>query len=353
MQKEQRIRGLDTIRFLLAVIVVVYHTNSFPLLTGIDEGSAVGHLVKKWYQTCINGQAAVIAFFVISGFCIHYPFRKTAPRLLSYFPRRLFRTVTPVAALLVLARVCRVSMPVLGPSVLWSLICEEVYYFLYPFVTRPLQRKVGWGVLVLVSFVASECLSWAWPKPLSQGGYVVYGWQLNWFLALPCWLLGCMIAEGADALTAPVSRPQIWAWRVGVFILSGVCEHYRLKLAMTHSLNYFAFVVFAWLQQEVRYNRHVSPSGVLEWAGKWSYSLYLTHLVSYAVYDRWYHLPFMGLIPSWFMHMGWVLGWAYGFYLLVEKPSHMLARWLGARLGKPQAGSGTILPGPAPLRAAG
>jgi peptidoglycan/LPS O-acetylase OafA/YrhL len=75
----------------------------------------------------------------------------------------------------------------------------------------------------------------------------------------------------------------------------------------------------------------VAPSTLLEWGGKWSYSLYLTHLTSYAVYDRWYHLPYLGHVLSWFLHLTWVLAVAYGFYLLVEKPSHLLARWLAAR----------------------
>jgi peptidoglycan/LPS O-acetylase OafA/YrhL len=351
---EQRIRGMDSIRFILAALVVVYHTNSFPLLTGLDEGSAVGSLIKNWYQSCVNGQAAVIAFFVISGFCIHFPFRKGGgPRLVQYGPRRLLRTIAPAAVMVVLSRGLKVSMPVLGPSVLWSLICEEIYYLLYPLVIRPLGQRLGWSVLCVGSLVMAECLAWAVPKPLSPGGYVVYGWQLNWFLALPCWLLGCKLAEESDRLVAPVSLRTIWSWRIAVFLVSGVCEHYRLKLAMTHSLNYFAFLVYFWLQQEIRYYRGTPPSAVLEWSGKWSYSLYLTHLTSYAVYDRWYHLPYLGHILSWYLHLAWVLTWAYVFYLLVEKPSHTLARWLAARQAKAeQEGAwpwGFRLPDPGPL----
>jgi peptidoglycan/LPS O-acetylase OafA/YrhL len=41
---------------------------NFPLLEGIDTSSKIGWLVKGLYDATINGPAAVIVFFVISGF---------------------------------------------------------------------------------------------------------------------------------------------------------------------------------------------------------------------------------------------------------------------------------------------
>src|SRR5262249_38787338 len=92
-----RINGLDSIRFILACWVAIGHIGLFPLFEGVDTASKLGWLLKGLYNASVNGPAAVIVFFVISGFCIHFPFRNgDFPRLARYYPRRYFRILTPL-----------------------------------------------------------------------------------------------------------------------------------------------------------------------------------------------------------------------------------------------------------------
>src|SRR5262249_21980397 len=153
--------------------------------------------------------------------------------------------------------------------------CEEVYYLLYPLLLN-LARRYGWRPLIAVAYLLSVAVAWTDP---TAGDYPVYGWQLNWVLGLPCWLLGCLLAQQSDRLIEPVSRACIWRWRLTVWVAAGVLFVLRAHtpIGYPHTLNLLAILVYFWLCAEICYNRQASPPRVLEWAGKWSYSLYLVH----------------------------------------------------------------------------
>src|SRR5262249_22307878 len=154
--------------------------------------------------------AAVIVFFVISGFCIHFPYRNgDSPRLIRYYPRRYFRILVPLITAISLYSWLRVDMPLLGHSILWSIVCEEIYYLIYPGLLL-FRRRLGSYPLLLLVFVGGLVVAWTDPR---AGDYPSYGWKLNWLLGLPCWLLGCVLAEKSDSLCFPVSFRAIWTWR--------------------------------------------------------------------------------------------------------------------------------------------
>lgn len=342
MQKQERVRGLDSIRFVLAAIVAVGHNGVFPLLEGIDTSTRIGWLVKGLYAATINGPAAVIVFFVISGFCIHYQYRHSERlRLLQYYPRRYLRILVPLAGGITIAHLAGVTLSLLDDSVLWSIVCEEIYYLIYPLLLQ-LRRRYGWTPLLGISFAVAIGVAWTDPR---GGNYPSYGWQLNWLLGLPCWLLGCRLAERSDSLHLPVSAGRIWCWRVVVLLTSGTLLGLRFHspVGYPHTLNYFAILSYFWLQQEIRYFRHVSPPRLLEWGGKWSYSLYLLHVPANAVYHH-LHVPNLGFILNWCSRFGWTLGCSYVFYVFVEKPAHLFARWVG----KQAVQGGRQQPGPLP-----
>ena len=77
--KDNHIAGLDSLRFVAALWVVFSHMGCFPLTEGIDRHNPVGFFIHAVYGNLFPGPAAVMVFFVISGFCIHFPFRD-APR---------------------------------------------------------------------------------------------------------------------------------------------------------------------------------------------------------------------------------------------------------------------------------
>src|SRR5947207_15870928 len=99
----KRVAGLDSIRLICALWVVFSHFGAFPLIDGIDKSNFVGRIVAGFYNNLFSGPAAVIVFFVISGFCINYPYRRGERiPLVSYYSRRYLRILVPMAAAILL-----------------------------------------------------------------------------------------------------------------------------------------------------------------------------------------------------------------------------------------------------------
>ena len=51
------------------------HYEVFPLFAWMDASTSVGRFITHAWNSVVFGTPAVIVFFVISGFCIHLPFR--------------------------------------------------------------------------------------------------------------------------------------------------------------------------------------------------------------------------------------------------------------------------------------
>lgn len=328
----ERVGGLDSIRFVCALWVLFGHLGFFPLVSRIDRTNPLGYFIAGSYGNFVSGPAAVIVFFVISGFCIHYPFRGGAPiPLRSYYARRYARVLIPMAAAILLGHPLGINLGVLTDSILWSLVCEEIYYLIYPGLLR-IRRSIGLKALLAAAFVAAYAVVLI--RDPRAGNYPSYGVALNWVLGLPCWLLGCALAE-ADWGKAPSTR-EIWAWRGGVWLASALCSVLRFHSPLKYpwTLNVFAILAAVWLAKELSRARVVAPASWLEGAGKWSYSMYLVHLHSDALYAR-LHVPYLGDVLQWLVTTGFALCLSYAFYRVVEKPSHELARAIGRRLLAP------------------
>ena len=333
-QSSKHVDGLDQLRFFMALCVTIGHCNLAPDLRGIvTNETLVGFVLRAIAHNVVNGPAAVIVFFVISGFCIHLPYReKTHPiPYFSYFTRRYVRILAPLAVALLLAKPLNLKLALFQNTILWSLVCEEIYYLLYPLL-RVVGSRIGWKTLIAIAFIAAFVV--AATNPTVQD-YPSFGWQLNWLLGLPCWLLGCLLAEGKHE--QPVTMPRLLLWRAialgSSMSASILCFHSPIKYPF--SLNLFAIVAFFWLGQEIAHYRNRAPFQVLERAGKWSYSLYLVHGHAYKAW--WFmHLYTLPLILRWPIQLAFILIFSYAFYRLVERPTHGLARSLSARLSRSQ-----------------
>jgi peptidoglycan/LPS O-acetylase OafA/YrhL len=324
-RESSRVRGLDAWRFWCALWVVFGHFGFLPLTEGVDLGSFAGRVSRALYNNLVSGPAAVIVFFVISGFCIHYPYRRATSisPVAPFYARRYLRILIPVAAAVLISNPLGYNMDLLGASIIWSLICEEIYYFLYPLVLLRLRNRFGWRRMIAASYVISI------PLALTNlsGDYPAFGAQLTWLLGLPCWLLGCDLAESYDGLAAaPRSRVPILWWRIGALGLSMVASilrfHSPLKYPLT--LNPFAFYVYFWLREELVAAKD-RPVGWAERAGVFSYSLYLMHPAAEQVWER-LHVPKLGSGVTWILMSLFIVAFAYVFYLVVERPSHRFAR---------------------------
>jgi len=134
---------------------------------------------------------------------------------------------------------------------LWSLFCELIYYTCYPSLHR-IQRFTGWNWLILPSYALSIGLILAHPYSGVFQGLGV----LDALLGLPCWLLGCQLAQQFDSFsTNPDCGDKIWYWRLGAWLGSSFCYGLMLHtpIGLRWSLLFFAIFAAFWLQQELIY----------------------------------------------------------------------------------------------------
>jgi len=322
---------LDALRFLLAFWVTMGHVGVFPLFYWAKESTALGRTLIHGWSSIVFGTPAVIGFFVISGFCIHLPFRNGETLVVGrYYLRRYTRILIPlVASLLVVRYVAERPIQLLGEdsilwhSVLWSLLCEEIYYAAYP-VLRQLRNRFGWAVVLSIAF------------PVGAGAAATHRYAGDWHLygpfgtaliLLPVWLLGCLLAEQAESLAPVTSSFAIWKWRFLCWAGSWVCEmlHFKAKISYTHTMLWFGVLCYFWIKNEIAYSRQKSPWGTLAAAGAWSYSLYLVHQPAIEILYRFF-VPNFGAIANWIAIVTCSLAFSYVFYLCVERPSHKMAR---------------------------
>lgn len=327
-----RLNGLDSIRFLCALIVVFAHTGQPPLRDGIDVSHPLGRMVDALVANIWSSAAAVIAFFVISGLCIHYAYaaENRIPRLSEYYTRRYVRILMPALAAIALSAALGLNLSLFNDSILWSVVAEVVYYTIYPLLLIVRRRLGSWAPLILVAFGLGFCV--AATKPLI-GEYPKFGLQLNWLLGLPCWLLGCWLADLIATRRLPNLARFVWPMRGAVWAAMILCSvlRYHTVIGYPWSLNLFAIVVAIWLGAEVGHFSNREPPRWMEWCGRWSYSLYLTHKMGLVIF-LWLALPDLGTVLGWSVRLAFLLASAYLFYLICEKPAHSLARWAGGRL---------------------
>ena len=319
----ERVTALDPLRFFAATWVFLFHWGGF-----VDRGNICG-----LWGAIFNGPSAVIVFFVISGFCIHFPFRGQTNDL-HVFPfllRRYIRLGLPLLIARIWSPSFQISAGALIDAVGWSLIIELIFYSIYPFLRIPRSSR-SWIEYLSCFFV----LAWAvvvWRNyPQDYGSW---GHFFNWMLAFPCWMLGCCLAEHYNQLPKRfVPSATLWKWRVGILPASGLCSwlYCHSPVGYPWTLNILSIGLFFWLRLELSDQKKETPlTQALAWGGKWSYSIYLVHGLGLNFTANWAILGAPQLVNYLAQGFG-VFAFCYGFYLVVEKPSHWLARFLAVRL---------------------
>ena len=326
---------LDALRFVLAFWVVMADFGIFPLFAGVDENTLLGRLLVHGWRSVTFGTAAVIGFFVISGFCIHLPFRNGEELPVArFYARRYIRILIPLAGALVTLHLAGVPLQFFGRdsilwhSLLWSLLCEEIYYAAYPLL-RLCRARFGWTALLTIAFAvgggiaATHRYADDWP---------VYGPIGTALILLPVWLLGCLLAEQAEHLLPDSSR-SIWTWRFLVWLASWVCGilHFKAHISYTQTMLPFGILTYFWIRREISYGMCAKPWRPLALAGKWSYSLYLIHGAAMVIFARKIPMPNLGYAVNWCAANAFILLFSYVFFLLIERPSHRLARRISLR----------------------
>ena len=145
----KRIAGLDSIRFVCALWVVFGHLGFFPAVRDLDRDHPVGMVLRALLGSLFTGPPAVIVFFIISGFCIHYPFRRARSMPgLAFLLRRYIRIGFPAMGAVLFIRHfapgnSAFDLSATSGTVVWSLLAEVIYYTIYPLLFLMAKRS-GW-----------------------------------------------------------------------------------------------------------------------------------------------------------------------------------------------------------------
>lgn len=327
-----RIKGLDTIRFTAAIFVLFAHIG-MPLPSLINNHPQA-HLIKQFLSCLFNGPAAVIVFFIISGFCIHHPNQqKDNIDVASFYTRRLIRIGIPAITMVLIYHLLNIELKAPHYQTLWSVICELVYYLLYPVIFY-INKKLEWKYLVGFAYLCAITLLLINTEKVLAGmqSYVAMGLS-TWIIGLPCWLLGCWLSENYQKFKL-LESSKIWACRFLIIFLLIILRIVKSHVTSVfgsncYTLNAFAMIACIWIAYELKYFSENPPNRLLESAAKWSYSLYLIHpAVRHILYQIKIYSPhYQHLL---IMLMCFLL--AYVFYLLIEFPAHKLATVLSIKL---------------------
>jgi peptidoglycan/LPS O-acetylase OafA/YrhL len=323
----RRIVGLDTLRFIAALWVALFHGARVPMASIVGKADPVAMVLVGANNEAFNGAAAVMVFFVISGCCIHYPFVANGRLdVLRYLTRRLIRIGVPLAVLLYASATIGGAIEDGANAVLWSVYCEIIYYLVYPLILLA-ERRVALYWLVGAAWIVSYAVVVTHWSVLYHG---FLGVGLSTVVGLPCWLLGCLLAEKIGRREAD-STSSIWWWRLAALGLSVILQipvsHGPVRIGYPASHGLFAIFAYFWIEREISHFATNGCSRMLEWLGRWSYSTYLVHNIVIAAFIE------LGTsahpVLLWAPQLAAIGLASYLFYLIVERPSH----WLAYRVG--------------------
>ncbi|WP_026209678.1 acyltransferase family protein [Cytophaga aurantiaca] len=324
-----RIKGLDTIRLFCACIVVLSHF-CFQLFTEeFVSSSLILTGIRGVYNNMFVGVAAVIVFFIISGFCIHYPYANGKPmKPVQFLIQRIIRIGLPaIAALLMFQIYFKVEM-----QVLWSLVCEVVYYILYPLILMLIKRG-KLKQLLLATFLISAIwtILFAFLNGDADGNFHRAGFATTWIIGLPIWLLGVLLAEQftqhklptTDFIVRYINVFRIALW--GIATLTSVLR-FHFNINFSYTLLPFSFIAYYWLAAEIKYFSTREESKVWAFGGMISYSIYLVHQAVAIIVVDMFKLDLQNLFWVFAVAVIATGALSYLYYLLIERPSHFLAK---------------------------
>jgi peptidoglycan/LPS O-acetylase OafA/YrhL len=301
-----RIRFLDSLRGLAALIVLVHHACTMFPRTLMPSAHNTGALFTVLAQVGRFNTEAVLLFFVLSGFSIRLSIEPHGlsgrAALVDYVQRRLVRILplywfalflsyavaalfaplpslavawsTLLGNLLFLQTAVGVEglwfLPYAGNGALWSLSFEMFYYATFPLLFRAIADRRARLVAVAGATLLGQLSSMAWPSPFTL------------FLgASAIWYVGVELAE------IFLSRRAVLGWPLasGLFLLLSFARagSYAQKL---HGLWIASMCLLAGHTLIVHAPRLSAPARLLDRpllaplarVGDYSYALYLLHV---------------------------------------------------------------------------
>lgn len=319
--------ALDILRALAALYVAIDHGVWFKSMANIEGLSYFNDGVKLM----VNGANAVLIFFVISGFCIHRPEQTAYFNIKKFLFRRFFRLTVPliVASVIAYSVGFRWFEYSFGSTIVWSLLCEEIYYLFYALVVKKMNRK-KWQLLFSASFIVAVVLALVGLKHIEYPQRPVIAVVLMGF---PIWLMGLLIREHLALKSSFKSFKAAKHWNTILWILVILSCPLTTVLKFKWGISYgisltllsplLGLAIYSQLHRKIEMTLLVR---FFSFIGAISYSIYLIHQPLIQVYLKMFKgLGVNGIARDSLMILA-ITFTILLFYFLIERPSHRLAR---------------------------
>jgi peptidoglycan/LPS O-acetylase OafA/YrhL len=372
---DRRLRSLDGLRGVAAVVVLVHHgLLTIPLLAGAyypdSTVSPKGDLFG-WVFTYTPihilwaGTEAVFLFFILSGIVLTLPVvSRHRFNWMSYYPKRVIRLYAPVVFAIGLGYLLILISPRYDNSLLGGWMNARPDEYPLKSVAKDLSLVTGtssrisplwslqWEVLfsLLLPLFVLFCVGgrrFIWFKVGALMTLIVLGdvFQNQWAFFLPMFGIGALAAAnwsyvavfGATLARAASALPILvvvgilltcFRWELlGLGVPENIASKFEWVAVLGVAMLVFAAAFWAPLKGFL-------TTKVILWLGKISFSLYLVHepiiiAVRFALVEL---SPWAALALS--VPLSFLV--AILFSRLIEQPSHALAKKVGAAFDRPR-----------------
>ncbi|MFT4110586.1 acyltransferase family protein [Propionicimonas sp.] len=358
-----RIRALDGLRGLAALVVLLHHTLlifpalAYPYVVEADASATTDPWSWALLYTPVHilweGQSAVYLFFVLSGIVLTLPVlsRGDAFDWRAYFPQRLLRLYLPVWGAVLLGVLVLVLVPrsaamsslwlqsrAVSPDP-WAIVLDATLLVAPGGVVSPLwslQWEILFSLLLPLYVLAAVRLRRAAPLLVVFAlAMVVIGHQIGIGAVrlLPMFLLGVVVATRGSGLArrSVGGAPGVLLVVGGGLLLLAPWLLRPVGLAPTgwvDALSVLGALMLVCSALVVAWLKRLLSTRLVQWLGAISFSLYLVHepvviSLAFLLGDQrlWLAAP---------LGIGASIALAVIFRRLIEVPSHRLARWVGA-----------------------
>jgi len=372
-----RLAYLDSIRGIAAFTVLLYHcwASAYdPLAGGLNVAfTSAPNLTHYLLEKALAGRAAVMVFFVLSGFVLAESLQRQPLSFGRFAVKRFFRiypsflcVVLASYALhsligvrrlpetqLVLEEIVNANLSIIAllkcllfwgtedvmklDVVTWSLVHEMRISLLFPFIFRFVLRH-HWRAVGFFGVASALCtfLSFFLTGKMSNGieettiiaSLLASGFFVVFFAA------GALLSIEKQAVAASIaalSSPQ----KTILFLAVGLCLTKAGKAVPADYITGLGAVgLIAAALGTARVQRYLT-FGILTWSGRISYSLYLVHIPVIYVVLQYIGGQGLTLAP---IIIGLTIVFAMAVNRLVEVPSNEFGKWLVTRTTRGLAG---------------